>query len=53
MKRKKTGKRGINPRKIEKYLEEAAKRGELDPKHRRDFNQLLDDVVLPPSTKKK
>lgn len=49
---KKRKKRGVSPGKIEKYLADAEKRGELNPAHSRAFNNLLDDVV-PPAPKKK
>lgn len=39
-------------RQTNRYLKEVEKRGELNPEHRRDFDNMLDDVV-PPATKKK
>lgn len=39
-------------RDTEALIDALAKRGELNPKHRRDFDQMLDDVA-PPATKKK
>jgi len=53
MKSKKPSKRGVDPRKIEKYLQGAAKRGELNPQHRREFDQLVDDAMPPARSKKK
>lgn len=36
----------------ERLIADLAKRGELNPQHRRDFDQMLDDVA-PPAPKKK
>ena len=49
---KKRKKKGISVGKIEKYLADAEKRGELNPAHSKAFNNLLDDIA-PPATKKK
>lgn len=45
-------KSGVSAKKIEKYLADAEKRGEINPRHSRAFNDLLDDLV-PPAPKKK
>lgn len=47
-------KRKAAPKKkqVERFIAELEKRGELNPEHRRDFDNMLDDVV-PAATKKK
>lgn len=45
---------GISARKVEKYLADADKAGNLDPRHEREFDRMLDDLVPPaPPPKKK
>ena len=51
---KKKAKKKIKPsaKQTGHFLSDLDKRGQLNPKHHSDFNQLLDDVA-PPAKKKK
>lgn len=54
MARSKPRKRAMQKDEVaEKYLADAAKRGELNPKHRSEFEDLLDQVIQPVKARKK